>query len=229
MKYAVILLCAAGFATTIEASPFCTVSPGTWCEKEAGDAGGMIDSAEATMGSGPLNFIFGQISDGLKGADMFSVLITDPSTFSAAYTPSGNKNVVPDGQAGLYLFDSSGMGIEAVDDGSAALGAFAGPAGIYYIAVVPDGDDPEYKTGPSAFAPIFSAFVSGASTPVGGAGPLKKYSQNGCGTNCEGGYEVSFLGGGVQSSNLPEPASVILTGSALVALAVRSRKSFRMR
>jgi hypothetical protein len=223
MKLAVAMVFAM-CALTIEAAPFCTVSPGIWCEKGNGDAGSLPDSSQVTLGAGTLNSIIGQINDGTTGADMFSIFISNPAAFSANFAPYAANAVPGLAEAALYLFDFNGNGIEAADDGSIALGAFAGPAGIYYIDISPDGNAPRYKTGGNSF-PIFPAFTSGViAMPVPGAGPIKNNSQNGCGTACQGGYDITFTGGGVQPSNLPEPASMLLTGVVLVGLGAAGLK-----
>jgi hypothetical protein len=217
MKLAVAMVFAV-CALTVEAAPFCTVSPGIWCEKGQGDAGSLPASSQVTIGAGALNSIIGQINDGSSGADMYSIFISNPAAFSANFAPYAANAVPGLTEAALYLFDSNGNGIEAEDDGSIALGSFTGPAGIYYIDISPDGNLPRYRTGGNSF-PIFGAFTSGViAMPVGGAGSIKNYSQNGCGTACEGGYNITFTGGGVQNSNLPEPASMLLTGAVLAGL-----------
>jgi hypothetical protein len=223
MKFVAVLLFSAGCALTLKATPFCTVSPGVWCEKGAGDAGSLPATSETTIGTGTLNSIIGDLSDGTGGADMYSIYIADPSTFSANFDGDGNGGVTPLADAALYLYDSTGHGIEAADDSTPALGAFTGPAGIYYIAIAPNGNNPQYKTGGNSFL-IFSAFNNSAdSTPVAGAGAIANYSKNGCGANCEGGYDISLSG--ANYSNLPEPASVLLTLLGLGTLSLR-RKGF---
>lgn len=222
MKFFVVLACSAGFALTVNAAPFCTVSATVWCEKGTGDAGSLPATSEATMGIGTLTDIIGQITEGTTGADMFSIFIPDPTVFSADFTPRSNNVVTGLDSAALYLFDSNGNGIEAADDGSAPLAAFAGPAGIYYIAIAPDGSVPQYKH-KGNFFPIFADFTSGAdSFPVGGASSVVNFSKNGCGTDCQGGYDISLEG--AEFSNLPEPGSMLLTGLALAAVGLARRR-----
>ena len=148
---------------------------------------------------------------------MYAVYITNPSTFSAVYSGHAGGGVTADLNAGLYLFDPSGNGIEAVDDGLVSLGAFTGSAGIYYLAVVPDGRGPAYKSGGTLF-PIFSAFTGGSASPNAGAGVIKNYLGNGCGTDCSGGYEIAFQSGGVNYAAAPEPATLGLTAMVLLGL-----------
>jgi hypothetical protein len=221
MKLVAVLLCSAALALTVKAVPFCTVSPTVWCEKKAGDAGSFPLTSEPTMGTGTLTNIIGQLSNGTAGADMYSIYIPDPSVFSANFTPDSNGGVTGLAAAALYLFDGAGDGIEAADDGSAPLVGFSGPAGFYYIDIVPEGSLPQYKKKGNIF-PIFGDFTPGAdSLPVSGAGSLTSYSKTGCGTDCEGGYDISLEG--AQFSNLPEPASGLLTGFVLVGLGLIGR------
>lgn len=222
MKLAALLLCAVAFALTVKATPFCVVSATVYCEKEAGDAGSFPLTSDPTIGTGTLTNIIGQLSNGSEGADMYSIFIPDPSVFSANFMPDSNGGVTGLAAAALYLFDGSGDGIEAADDGSAPLGAFAGPAGFYYIDIVPDGSLPQYKKKGNIF-PIFADFTPGAdSLPVAGAGSLSSYSKTGCGADCQGGYDISLEG--AEFSNLPEPASGLLTGLVLVGLGLAGRE-----
>ena len=142
MRFMRLIVCAAVLAAAVSAAPFCTVVTGTWCEQGNGDAGGMLANAEFhNCGSGgPLNFIIGQLNEGVNGADMYAILIPDTTAFSASYLPFFEQECVGRrANAAMYLFDSNGFGIEAEDDGSVTLGGFSGVAGIYYLDVVPDG------------------------------------------------------------------------------------------
>lgn len=222
MKFVFALLCSAALSLTVHAAPFCTVSSTIWCEKTAGDAGSLPATSEPTMGTGTLTDIIGQIADGTTGADMFSIFIPDPSVFSADFTPRSNANISGLTDAALYLFDSNGNGIEAADDGSAPLAAFAGSAGFYYIAIAPDGSVPQYRHKGNSF-PIFADFTPGAdSFPVADASSVANFSKTGCGADCQGGYDISLQG--AEFSNLPEPASMLLTGLALAAVGVARRR-----
>jgi hypothetical protein len=210
MKFAGLLFCAAVLAVTGKATPFCVPNSTTWCEVT--DAGPLPSNAQATIGTGTLDDIIGKIGDGTGGADMYSIYIPDPSDFSANWTGYGSSPLTP---AALYLFDLNGNGIEAADDGSPALGGFAGAPGFYFIDIAPDGNDPQYHTS-GGNDPIFT-FSGGLTFPNGGAGPITSYSKGGCGVDCEGGYDINLSG--AQFSNLPEPGSMLLTGAAMMGLA----------
>ncbi len=132
---------------------------GTWNEiaNGGGDAARLPQNAQATFGVGPLTDIFGRLSNGVTGADMFLIRITDFNTFSAASSPVGLNGVF---DPALYLFDFSGHAIYASDNNSldpmnpdfqATLpaGDPKGPDhnGLYFILITPAGNDPLNKFG----------------------------------------------------------------------------------
>ena len=226
MKPLILFICASALATIAGAVPLCTISPGSWCEAAVGDAGGFIANAEATKGTGALNSIIGNIGNGTAGTDLYSILIENPAQFSAtlaAYTSTGYTGET---NAALYLFDATGHGIEAASEGT-ALSSFVGPAGYYFVGVVPNGNLTEY-TANGASSAVFNPFVNGQdSLPVAGSSALDKYSQDGCGTSCTGAYEVTL--NGAQYSNLPEPGSLALFGVAFSTVSlIRRFKSTKL-
>lgn len=221
MKTALLFVCVSVLAATAQASPFCSPSsPGTWCEQPVGpDAGQLISDAQYTLGIGSLNSIYGEIN-GTGGADMFAISIPNTAAFTASAAPASGTNIKGDSQAALYLFDSSGHGIEAADDGT-ALAAFNGSPGIYFVDITGDGNTPEYTMGSNKLA-IFAPFTAGqVSMPVSGAGALDNYSGAGCGADCAGGYEINLSG--AQFSSAPEPGSLALAGSAISMLGLLCR------
>ncbi len=220
MKTAIFLMSAAALAVAAGAAPLCTTSPGTWCEAAIGDAGSFPGNSQATMGTGTVNGIIGNIGNGTAGSDVYSILITNTAQFSAslaAYTATGATG---EDSAALYLFNAQGKGIEAALEGT-ALAGFNGTPGIYYVDVAPDGNNPEYTVTGNHFD-MFTNFVNGQdSLPVAGAGSINVYTHNGCGVGCEGAYEVTLTG--AQYSNLPEPGSLGLMGGAFAALSLFRR------
>ena len=56
---------------------------------------------------------------------------------------------------------------------------------------------------------------------------LKTYTKTGCGTDCEGGYEIALAG--VEAAETPEPPLAAITGIVLVGLGafgMKRRKKF---
>ena len=225
MKSVSVFVCAFVFGVAAQAAPLCIAGPGVVCEQPvASDAGQYISTALYPDGVGPLNSIYGEVN-GRGGADMYAISIQNTSAFSASYTPSSftlasGANTLADSQAGLYLFNADGTGVEA-GDGTTGLAGFSGAAGTYFIMITGDGNAPEYNAGGMNSA-IFAPFVAGQeSLPVGGAGALSAYSGGGCGTNCAGGYEINLTGAGY--SAVPEPASIALTGGLMSVLGLMFR------
>ena len=215
-----------GLAT---AGTFCSPSAAQWCEGQggAGDSGKLPATAQYTIGTGgpgpggTLNAIIGILGDGTTGSDMYEIYISNPNAFAADWIgTAGGDNHMLLSQGALYLYNANGTGVEAVNGPGNFLAGFNGKAGFYYIAVTAAGNNPQNNSNP-----LFTAF-NGAniSLPVDASKAIKGYSGGGCGTNCTGGYDIAFTGGGVQYSNTPEPASGLLIGSALAGLALYSGK-----
>ncbi len=228
MKSAILFVCVAALSVSVQATTFCTAGSGTWCEQPYGpDAGQYVNTAQYTVGTTPnepLTTIIGAIN-GLGGGDMYAIYIPNPTAFSASFAaqtgtgPNGHT-INGDSQAALYLFNGSGLGIEAADDGT-AISAFNGTAGTYFVDITGDGNVPEYSVGLNKYA-IFQPFLAGQiSSPVPGAESLSAYSGNGCGANCAGGYDISLVG--ADYSGAPEPGSLLLTGSAVTMLGLLTR------
>jgi len=172
---------------------------------ESGDAGDLPGTAQVTAGSGLLDTIYGTING--ADVDMYQIYIYDPASFSAyASGPTG-----PDSQ--LFLFDQSGMGIEANDDVSSLnLNAYltAGNTyspttpGLYYIAISQYDIDPY-----SASGLIFPSFpydgLYGPTEPGGGS-PVTTWSGGfALGTDVE--YQIEMVGA---SYAVPAPGAFVL-------------------
>jgi len=216
MKLPILLICASALvASSAGAVPLCTASPGTWCEAAVGDAGSFPINSQATMGSGTITSIIGNIGNGTAGSDVYSILIQNTSQFAATFGAYTANGVTGESNAAIYLYDAQGRGVEAAMEGT-SLAGFNGAAGLYYIAITPAGNAPEYPASGSKFA-IFAAFSNGQiSLPVAGAGAIDAYSAAGCGTNCQGAYDITLSG--AQYSNAPEPAPLALLGTVLTSL-----------
>jgi hypothetical protein len=78
-----------------------------------GDAARTPKNAQVTLGAGPLTDIFGRLVNGIAGADMYLIQITDFANFSAISVPIGRNGVL---DPALYLFDFSGHGVYANDN-----------------------------------------------------------------------------------------------------------------
>jgi hypothetical protein len=220
MKIPILLVCASALAATAGATPFCTTSPGTWCEEAVGDAGAFPKTSQATMGTGALSSIIGIIGNGTAGSDLYSILIPDTGLFSATFAPYAANHISGESNAAIYLLNAQGRGVEAAQEGT-ALSSFNSIPGVYYIGIVPDGNDPEYRVSGTPFQ-LFTPFISGQdSLPVAGAEGISAYTHAGCGASCAGGYEISLTA--AQYSNVPEAAPLALLGSGMSAIGLLRR------
>lgn len=224
MKQLVTCLICLPLGVSAWAAPLCTPDATTWCEVGGGDAGKTISGAEVTIGGGVLSNIIGTLADGTSGGDLYEILITDPANFSASTepTPTGHN---PDPNPALYLFDSSGQGVYAIDDNSdsdteatlqAGLGIGPQTAGIYYILIAPSGNDPESGN----HNPLFT-LETGVDV-AGNAKTLANFSDAGCGSGCEGSYDIHLTG--ASFAEAPEPQTFALMGAGLLAIGALRRK-----
>lgn len=173
---------------------------GGWTE--VGDAGDLPGISQVVAGSGPLDTIFGVMND--QDVDMYQIYISDPTGFSA-------YAIGIDPQ--LFLFDQSGMGVYANDDGGiSGLNAFL-PAGDtyspttpgkYYLAISAFNLDPYSASGlifpSSPFGQVYGP------TGPGGGNPVSYWS----GTAYSGGeYTIELTGA---SYVIPAPGAILLGG-----------------
>jgi hypothetical protein len=195
---------------------------GTTIWNESGDAGKTPDKADITTGNGFLTEILGKVPDGAAGGDIFAITITDPAAFSALTINLGKKGIQ---DPSLYLFDSNGRGVEAVDsNGAVQANLTAGNAhspisiGTYYILITTGNNEPQNNAGVDLFA----------DTPGGGIvgptlnGMVKKFSGNGTGDS--GDYEIDLTGAAFDVQT-PEPASMLLIGGGLLLVGLWKRVS----
>lgn len=107
--------------------------PGSWNETVdgGGDAGELINSAQAITGSGPLTAIIGGFA--ASDSDMYAINICDAAAFNA--TTVGGTGV----DTQLFLFDTTGLGISFNDDSTALqstlTNTYVTGNGNYFLAV----------------------------------------------------------------------------------------------
>src|SRR5580704_16050486 len=154
-----------------------------WHEGDGGqgDAGGLPGKANITQGSGgPLTDIIGSLTDVTGGADMYEILITSPTAFSATVTQHGRNPVV---NPALYLFDAAGVGLFGNDDISVSNALASIPvgttnslaAGLYFVLLVPSGHLPENGT-----TLLFGDLTNTTTVaPATSALKIKKYATSG--------------------------------------------------
>jgi hypothetical protein len=190
----------------------CTPGPGIWNEGDLGqtDAGGLPANANETNGTGALNDICGNVSDATNGADMYQIMIVG-STFTAITTGPATGEI---SDPALYLFNLSGDGVFAANNGSspttqASLSVTGLTPGLYYLDIVPNGQQPEHGG-----TPIFGT------SPT----PLINTKVNGySGTGTGGGKYIIGLTD-AQFANTPEPATFGLIGCGLVLIGLARRR-----
>jgi hypothetical protein len=216
MRTFVLTVLVFGTISTAVAGP-CSAGTGVWNEQNyGGDAGGGIASADVTAGQGALDTICGKIGNATGGADLDEIYING-SNFSA--TTSG-RGANPENNPALYLFNLSGDAVAGENDISgvntqAMLSGLTLTPGIYYIALVPNGQDP-WKSGQT---PLFdSGFNTSTGTqyPVITNKPLVKWSGTGDGES-GGEYRISLTNAAF-AVQTPEPAAFGLLGAGLCAL-----------
>ena len=200
-------------------------------DNNQGDAGGMINSANITYGSGPLTDIIGRLTDITGGADMYEIFIGSPTTFSATTegdTSLGAKAIV---NPAIYLFKANGDGLFGNDNISGSTTQAAIPvgttssltAGLYYILIAASGNLPENTNG----TPIFGDLTNTTTVAAGSSSParLKQYGPGAAPTTADAGkgYDIVLTGADFAQAT-PEPTTVALTGLGIAALAYRLRR-----
>jgi hypothetical protein len=177
---------------------------GGWTE--IGDAGALPGTAQAITGSGPLLSITGTMND--PDVDMYQICIYDPAGFSAYATGWDPQ---------LFLFDHSGMGVYANDDGGTGWDAFL-PAGdtysptapgMYYLAIS-EWDLDAYSIGGLIFPTTPFDLAQGPTGPGGGS-PVSSWS--GGTWEVGGDYRIELTG----AAPIPAPGAILL-GSIGVSL-----------
>ncbi len=207
------------FASTAVAAPF----------TEIGDAGDLPPTAQVVEGFGPLDSITGTLFN-VDDADMYEVFVTGGGTFSATTNPVVDPVAGADFDTQLFLFDSDGFGVYANDDDPAAP-AFEStlPAsdlltpvdpGVYLLLVTAFDYDP-MSVGGEIFTDFPADFelVVGPDGP-GGASPIIGYD----GSGDIGNYTIA-LAGAEFVDPVPEPATLLLFASGMVAMGSARRRN----
>lgn len=140
-------LLAAALLAGVAAPAFASDQPGTtadqWKEEFSAastvsgvnDAGNMPAFANLTRGAGPLNRITGQFVL-TEDADMYCIYITNPTSFSATTTGTGNSS-----DTNLALFTTAGVALTFNDNVSTTstrstiTGVNVPTAGLYFLAI----------------------------------------------------------------------------------------------
>ncbi|MEE8450391.1 MAG: hypothetical protein V3R99_00700 [Thermoguttaceae bacterium] len=193
------------------AGPLGHASAALWIEPAIDDAGALPGSAQTTVGLGSLDGIQGRLA-GVDDIDMFAILVTDVSAFSATTVAAGTELL----DTQLFLFDSAGRGIAANDDtrfdernATIPLGTVSGDPGLYYLAVSEWMDKPISTAGDIFPAPFSPGEVVGPDGP-GGANPIITWDVDSFSFPGEA-YEI-VLTGAEFLSVIPEPSGFVVWG-----------------
>jgi hypothetical protein len=199
-----------------------------WNEVEdgGGDAARLPANAQVTTGVGPLTDIFGKLGNGIGGADMYLIRITDFANFSATSSPVG-KNGVAD--PALYLFNFTGHAIYGSDNISAMdtqamlpAGDPNGPGknGLYFILIAPSGNDPLNKFGNSIFP---CGCTVGVLYPQTNNTVIDGYSGTGAGPAGSGKYDIHLTGAAFAVT--PEPGTLSFIALGVLVGGIRARRT----
>lgn len=183
---------------------------------EIGDAGDLPGISQAAGVLPVLTQIAGSIGSSTD-ADMYAITISTAGVFSA--TTVGTPGTLGDTQ--LFLFNFSGAGLLANDDSSGFRSTLTGTPlspGLYFLAISAFDRDPVSVGGlifPSfPFNPVYGP------TGPGGGSPITGWS----GAGGTGTYTID-----VQLEPVPEPATLLLFGTALAGIGGIARRRQRRR
>ena len=192
-----------------------------------GDAPRFPATAQVTIGFGPLTDIIGRLVNGDAGADMYEIQIVDFANFSALTSPVGLNGVL---DPALFLFDLGGHGIYGSDNISMMnTQAFLPPGdphgptsnGLYFLLIVPSGNEPLNKFGNSIFP---CGCTTGSFGPQTKNTIIEHYSNTGIGPDGSGRYDISLTGAAFIT---PEPATFSLMAIAGLGGALAWRRRSR--
>lgn len=131
-----VALLSGSVATLLASVALGATWPTVWSEVD--DAGQSVSTAQSTIGTGPLEYIDGELLTG-SDVDIYRIRITDASAF---YVDSGASF-----DAQLFLFSATGIAVTMADDnaggGGAVLhGGFVPGVGEYLLAISAYNADP---------------------------------------------------------------------------------------
>jgi hypothetical protein len=194
-----------GLAPSVGAITFDEVLP---------DAGDLPFSSQSAGTLPLLTQIAGSIGSSTD-ADMYAITFSTAGVFSA--TTVGTPGTLGDTQ--LFLFSFSGNGLLANDDSSGFRSTLPGTPvgpGLHFLAISAFNLDPVSATGLIFPSDPFTG-VFGPTGP-GGANPITGWS----GTGSTGTYTIN-----VALEPVPEPATLLLFGTALAGLGMARRRQRR--
>jgi hypothetical protein len=190
---------------------------------EIGDTGDVPFSAQETPFD-PLDPVLSEIYGSFEtnlDIDMYLIYISDPSTFSATVTTSGDTQ--------LFLFNVLGFGIASNDDqGLVSFGAAALPAGnplltalvpdYYYLAVGGFNHEPVSDPGNPTAEFIFGQSATAVNGPTGAGGGSPIIGWSVAPGNGAGPYNYTIALTGAEGATCPTCNQVPDSGTTLSLL-----------
>lgn len=210
-----------------------TAQASTWAEM--GDAGDLLNTAQTPLGD--ITTITGTAST-TGDADLYKILISSPTTFSATVTGGGDDA----NDFSLALFDVNGLGVYANDNATSDNGHPGFPAnhalgpqssGIYYLAIVMEGSGGNFpisgdvSSGQDNYIfPIMEDTEIVGPTAGGGGSPLIGWHSFESPTPLNESYSIALTG--VSPVPEPETISMFLAGLGLLGVLAGRRKRFSL-
>jgi len=183
-----------------------------------GDAGELLGIAQVTSGGGSLTTITG-VLPGPYDVDLYRILITSPTTFSASST--GDLTFGP---PRLFLFDAAGLGVTGYSDstnrGATLSSVNVSSTEVYYLAMsgfsYPEGNDGSNK---AMWFPGGEADLERVPDGIGSGLPLNNWSPT-IKPLGPTDYTITLQG----AAYAPEPASLLLLGAGAAGLLAGRRR-----